>query len=107
MVWRIDPDGGRFGGRLGRLVDEAVRVGLEGLVEDFLASGVDVVALSVVDLVRRHQADAKVVMVLIVPVEEARQKALASWKQPNRFGNWGWYFRVLKQLSEKGLSLEV
>src|SRR3954462_15053582 len=27
--------------------------------------------------------------------------------QPKRFGNWGWYFRVLKWASENGLSLEV
>jgi hypothetical protein len=40
---------------------------VEGLVEDFLAGGVDLVGLSVVDLIRRHQADAEVMMVLVVP----------------------------------------
>src|SRR6202158_5929028 len=36
-----------------------------------------------------------------------RQNALASWIQPKRCGNWGWYFMVLKWLSENGLSLDV
>src|ERR1700675_217466 len=31
----------------------------------------------------------------------------ASWIQPKRCGNWGWYFMVLKWLSENGLSLDV
>src|ERR687898_2140856 len=39
--------------------------------------------------------------------KKRRQKSLASSTQPNRLGNSGWYFRVLKGASENGLSLEV
>src|SRR3954466_1048522 len=39
--------------------------------------------------------------------KKRRQKSLASAMQPKRFGNWGWYLRVLKWASENGLSLEV
>jgi hypothetical protein len=40
------------------------RSGLEGAVED---SGGDLVGLTVMDLIRRHQADASMVTILIVP----------------------------------------
>ena len=59
-----------------RLVDEAVWVGAEGLSEDFLAGGVEFVGLTVVELVGRHQADAHMVVVLIVPVEESSAEGL-------------------------------
>ena len=57
-------------------VDEAVWVGAEGLVEGFLAGGVDLAGLSIVNLIGRHQADAQMVMVLIVPVEEGPAEGL-------------------------------
>jgi hypothetical protein len=49
---------------------------LEGAVEGFLAGCVDLVGLTVVDLVRRHQADASMVMILIIPIELYQSKKL-------------------------------
>ena len=79
-----------------------------------MSRGMDVVSLAVVDLVRGHEAEAGMMVVLVVPGEEAAAdvwaegpKRLASSTQPNRLGNSGWYFNVLKWASENGLSLEV
>ena len=70
MGW-IDPDGGGFGGWYGGLFDEALWLGVEGAVEGPLSGGMDVVSLAVVDLVRGHEAEARMVMVLVVPGEDA------------------------------------
>ena len=42
-----------------------------------------------------HEIDAGMVVILIVPVEEVAAEGSGSM-QPKRFGNCGWYFRVLK-----------
>jgi hypothetical protein len=68
--WRIDPGWGWFVRRSGRLVDEALRVVAECLIECDLTRGVSSIGLAVVNLVRSHQSDATVVVVLIVPIEE-------------------------------------
>src|SRR5665213_2071737 len=73
--WRIDPGGGRFCRRYRRLVDEALRVVAERLIERELASGVDGIGLTVVHLVRSHQTDAAMVVILVVPIEEAAAEA--------------------------------
>ena len=57
-------------GRYGRLLDEALGVRSEGAVEGGLSGGMDGVGLTVVDLVWGHQAEAGVVMGLVVPGEE-------------------------------------
>ena len=59
-----------------RLFNEAFWIGLEGAVEGFLAGCVDLVGLTVVDLVRRHQADTSMVMILIIPIKEAAAERL-------------------------------
>ena len=64
---RIDPDGGGFGGWHGGLPDEALGLGVEGAIEGPLSGGLDVVSLAIVDLVRGHEAEAGMVMVLVVP----------------------------------------
>ena len=74
--WRIDPDGCRLSGRFWWGIDEALRVGLEGGVEGFLALGVDGFGLPVVDLVGGHQADADVVVIAVIPIEEAAAEGL-------------------------------
>src|SRR3954463_7404513 len=66
----IDPCGGWLGGRLWWLVDEALWVVAASPVEGVLARGVDGIDLTVMDLVRGHEADAGVMVVLVVPVEE-------------------------------------
>ena len=76
MGWRVDPGRGWFERRFWRLFDEAFGIGLESAVEDFLAGCVHLVGLTVVDLVWRHQADARVVMIPIIPLEEATAESL-------------------------------
>ena len=58
-----------------RLVDEALRVVAERLIERELASGVDGIGLTVVYLVRCHQTDAAMVVILVVPIEEVAAEA--------------------------------
>jgi hypothetical protein len=62
---------------------------------------------TVMHLVWGHEADAGMVVLLVVPEKKGRQKAFASSMQPKRWGNSGRYFRVLNWLSENGLSLDV
>ncbi len=73
--WRVDPGGGWFVGRSGRLVDKALRGIVERGIERGLTRGVNGVGLAVVHLVRRHQADTGMVMVLVVPIEEVAAEA--------------------------------
>ena len=75
-MWWIDPRCSWFGGWCWRFVDEARRVFAECTIECVLTSGVDGVGLTVMHLVRGHQADPDVMMVPVVPVEEASAKAL-------------------------------
>ena len=49
---------------------------MESAIEGFLAGCVDLVGLTVVDLVWRHQADASMVVILIIPIEEAAAEGL-------------------------------
>ena len=72
---RIDPCGGRFRGRCWRFCDEALGVFTERVIEGGLACGVNGIGLAVMHLVRGHQADPGVVVVLIVPVEERTAEA--------------------------------
>jgi hypothetical protein len=57
-------------------------------------------------LVWRHEADTGVVMVLVVRIEEAAAEASGVLDAAEALGNRGWYFRVLKWVSENGLSLD-
>jgi hypothetical protein len=49
---------------------EAFGVGFEGVVERDLAGCMDFIGLSIMNLIRRHQAEADMVMRLIIPHEE-------------------------------------
>jgi hypothetical protein len=69
--WWVDPGGGWFGWWGRRLVDEALRVIAERLIERGLARGMNGIGLAVMHLVRGHQADPGMMMVLVVPMEEA------------------------------------
>ena len=76
MCWlrslgRVDPDGSRDLGWFGALADEPLRGVEKRSVERGLAGGMDCVGLPEVELVGRHQADACVMMVFIIPGEEA------------------------------------
>jgi hypothetical protein len=52
------------------LVDEAFRGVAAGTIEGLLAGGVDGISLAVVNLVRGHDADPSMMVVLVVAVEE-------------------------------------
>ncbi len=98
FVGRVDPDGVWLGGGFRLFGDEAFRVPAEGVFESGLPGGVYGVGLTVMDLVGGHQADAAVVMILIVPVEEASAEV---------FGLLGgfealWEFRLIFQGFEVG-----
>lgn len=60
----------------GRFVNESFWVDLECVAESVLARRMNCVSLSVVHLVRRHQANAEVVMIAIVPLEKVTTKTL-------------------------------
>jgi hypothetical protein len=49
---------------------------LESAVEGFLAGCIDLVGLTIMNLVRRHQADASMMMIPIIPIEEAAAECL-------------------------------
>ena len=67
---RIDPCSRWFGWGLWGFPDEAFRIFSERDIEDLLADFMDGIGLPVVNLVRGHEADAGMVVVLIVPGEE-------------------------------------
>jgi len=77
-VWWVDPDCSWLERRFWRLIDEALGVLLEGLVEGCLTGSVYLISLAVVSPVRRHQADAEVMMVIVVPVEEVPAEGLGA-----------------------------
>src|SRR5688500_18799918 len=81
LHWRwVDPDGRGFSRWLGRFLDEAFGIGAEGVIEGALSGGVDIVGLAVVNLVGRHEADPGMVVVLVVPGEEAAAEVLGVLK---------------------------
>ena len=59
----------------GCFAHKAFRVCLIGLCQDVLTGGMDGVGLAVMHLVRGHQADAEVMVILVVPGEEAAAEA--------------------------------
>ena len=46
------------------------------MIEDFLAGVIDLFGLAEMDLIRRHQADAGMMVATIVPVEEVAAEGL-------------------------------
>ena len=88
MGW-IDPDGRGFSRWLGRLLDEAFGIGAEGVIEGSLSGGVDIVGLAVVDLVGSHEADPGMVVVLVVPGEEAAAEVLGVLNAAEARGEFG------------------
>ena len=76
MRRRVDPDGAWFCGRLWLHFDEAFWVGNEGDAENFLAGVRDFVGLTLMDLIRRHETNACVMMVLIGPIEKVAAEQL-------------------------------
>jgi hypothetical protein len=58
------------------LSDEAFRVSFEGAIQGALSGGVDCVGHAVMDLIGRHETNAGMVMLLVVPIEEAAAEGL-------------------------------
>jgi hypothetical protein len=77
------------------------------VIECVLACGVNGIGLTVVNLVRCHQADPGMVMLLIVPIEEPAAEAFGILDAAEALREAGLILQVLKWLSENGLSLEV
>ena len=70
-------------------------MGAEGLIERALPSGMDGIGLAVVDLVGRHETDPGMVVVLIVPGEEAAAEVLGVLNAAEALGELGLVFPVL------------
>ena len=66
----VDPDGGGDRRRAGWVVDEALRPGPVGGQQDFGTPVAGLLGESVLHRRRSHQADARVAMLVVVPVEE-------------------------------------
>jgi hypothetical protein len=82
-------------------VAEPGRVGGVGRLEGGGPAGADLAGRVVVHGGGRVQADAGVVVTMVVVVEELEaQKSRACWMEPNRAGKAGQYFNVLKFASE-------
>jgi hypothetical protein len=62
----VDPGLGRHGRRHGCFAHEAFRFCLVCLRQHVLAGGMDGLSLAVVHLIRRHQSDADVMVILVI-----------------------------------------
>ena len=100
---RIDPNRGWFGGRFRCLSDEPLGVQVEHPVQCALAGGLNGFSLAVVDLIRCHQAETGMVVVLIIPGEEAAAEVLGILDAAEAFGE----FRLVFQGLEVGLRERV
>src|SRR5450432_1138929 len=74
---RVDPCCGWFGGWNGRFCHEPSGVFAERLIEDDLACCVNGIGLAVMHLVRCHQTNSGMMVVLVVPVKEASAEDLS------------------------------
>src|SRR5271166_4282099 len=72
---RVDPCGGWFGWWYWRFLDESLGIFTECLIKRDLAGHMNGVDLAIMHLVRGHQTDPRMVMVLVVPVEELAAEA--------------------------------
>ena len=68
--WWVDPCGGWFVRWCWRFIDEPLTIFSERAVEGLLPRGMHGVDLTIMHLIRGHQADPGVVMILIVPGKE-------------------------------------
>jgi hypothetical protein len=82
-------------------------MGAEGVIESALPGGMDGIGLAVVDLVRGHQTEAEVVVVLIVPGEELPAELLGILAAAEALGKprlvfEGWLFSGSGVLGDRG-----
>jgi len=69
--------------------------------------GQDGSGLAVMDHRRRHRAQTRVVMLVVVPVKEGLTEPASIFDGAERSGKPGRYFKVRNWLSEYGLSSET
>jgi len=72
-------------------------------VEGLLARGVDLVGESEVDLIGGHESDAEVVVILVVPVEEAAAEGLGVLDGAEVFGELRLIFHGLEVAFGEGV----
>jgi hypothetical protein len=89
------------------LVDEAVWVGAEGVIEGLLARGMDLVGLAIMDLIGGHQADTQMMVVLVVPVEEGSAEGLGVLDGAEPLGELGLVFQGLEAAFGEGVVVGV
>ena len=84
-------------------MDEAFGVGAEGGGQGGLAGGVDLAGFSEMDLVGRHQAEAGMVMVLVVPAKEGAKKGDGVFDATEAF----WKLRLVFQCLELAFRIRI
>ena len=99
FLGRVDPDRSWDLGWFGTLADDPLRGAEKRGVKCGLAGGVDCVGLPEVDLVGRHQADACVVMLFVIPGCEPAAECAGINDGFESFGE----FRLIFQRLEVGL----
>ena len=105
--WFVDPDLGWGWRGLGRVLDEAVRMGKVCGVRDGLAMSQDAWRLTVMQGRKSEEADAGVVVLFVVPAEQFDGKSTGVLERAEA----GWEARSILQGAELafrvGLSLET
>jgi hypothetical protein len=86
---------------------EALGMGLEGGVESGLATDAQRLGMAVVHAVGRHEADARVAVLGVVPGEEGLAVGAGVGEAAEARGKSGRYFKILNCASECGLSSET
>ena len=92
---RVDPSGGGFSRRGGRFINEAGTVLPERAVERVLACREDGIGLAEVHLVRCHQPDSDMVVLPVVPIEEAAAESPGILDAAKTLGEPGLVFQGL------------
>ena len=103
----VDPHLGGEGSRNGKPLGEALRVGVEGSGEDGGAAGVASVGVAVVDVSRGHEAEARMVVLGVVPAEEVFAVGASVFEGAEARRKAGAVLEGFELASEKGLSSET
>jgi len=100
---RVDPGCGWFAGWFWCAVNKTFWILAECDVEGDLARGVDLIGLAVMDLVWRHQPDAGMMMILIVPIKKTAAERVCVFDASEAFGK----LRLIFQGFEMGFGERV
>jgi hypothetical protein len=100
---RVDPGLGWHRRRHGDFADEAFRVCLVCLCQDVLTGGMDGLGLAVMHLVGGHQSDADVMVILVVPSEEAAAECPGILNAAETLGELWLVFQGFEMCLEEGV----